>query len=150
MSNDQLATTSAGGVARIRAARSAGSLANAASGNHELGTDRLEQSGNFLTSDPHERCDEQGIRRTRFHGLDVRLGDLAGREGGCGSRPDRMCGALRPDGSRRAHWRGCVRIPPALRLVESRIPAGNPTGSHVDAASPWIPPRCLSYMSGPN
>lgn len=55
-------------------------LANAASGNHELGTDRLEQSGNFLTSDPHERCDEQGIRRTRFHGLDVRLGDLAGVE----------------------------------------------------------------------
>lgn len=55
-------------------------LVNAASGNHELGMDRIEGGPGFLTDDPEERVDDEGFRRSSFRGLDVKLGDLAGDE----------------------------------------------------------------------
>lgn len=53
-------------------------LVNAASGNHELGMDQIEEGAGFLTDDPHEYVCPEGFRRSIFKGLDVRLGDLAG------------------------------------------------------------------------
>jgi S-adenosylhomocysteine hydrolase len=51
-------------------------LVNAASGNHELGMDKVDTGGNFLK--PGERFDERGFRRDTWNGLDLNLGDLAG------------------------------------------------------------------------
>lgn len=56
-------------------------LVNAASGNHELGMDGIEQGAGFLNKDDsHERIDELGFRLSDFGGREVILGDIAGRE----------------------------------------------------------------------
>lgn len=51
-------------------------LVNAASGNHELGMDTIDEGGNFLKAG--ETIDERGFRHGTYNGLDLNLGDIAG------------------------------------------------------------------------
>ncbi|MBI4816233.1 MAG: hypothetical protein HY791_08245 [Deltaproteobacteria bacterium] len=52
-------------------------MANAASGNHELGADKLPSCHEALTPDPLESKDSAGFRRSKFGGTEIALGDLA-------------------------------------------------------------------------
>lgn len=55
-------------------------LVNAASGNHELGMDQVDEGGGRMTNDPLETINELGFRVSEFGGKEIILGDIAGQE----------------------------------------------------------------------